>query len=59
MNFIKRKKGYWLLLFTLLAQDPRGAPDAPVDGGLSLLPAAGTYYGTKKYRKHKENDQTT
>ncbi|MFZ1453201.1 MAG: hypothetical protein WAT20_10880 [Ferruginibacter sp.] len=33
--------------------DPNGPPppnDAPIDGGLSLLLAAGAAYGVKKYR---------
>ena len=37
-----------------IAQDPGGGPDAPIDGGLSLLLAAGTAYGVKKYRDGKK-----
>jgi hypothetical protein len=46
------------------AQDPNDPPPppddpgAPIDGGLSLLLAAGAVYGVKKYRdgKKKENE---
>ena len=37
--------------------DVGGGPDTPIDGGLSLLLAAGVGYGVKKYkegRKHQE-----
>ena len=37
-----------------LAQGPPDPNDAPIDGGLSLLLAAGTAYGVKKYREHKK-----
>jgi hypothetical protein len=40
--------------FFAMAQDPGGGPDAPIDGGLSLLLAAGTAYGVKKYRQNKK-----
>jgi len=30
--------------------------DAPIDGGLSLLIAAGVGYGVKKYRDGKKNE---
>jgi hypothetical protein len=40
--------------FFAMAQDPLGGPDAPIDGGLSILLAAGTAYGVKKYREHKK-----
>jgi hypothetical protein len=36
-----------------MAQDPGGGPDVPIDGGLSLLLAAGSAYGIKKYRSYK------
>ncbi len=42
---------YWVF-----AQDPGGGPDVPVDGGLSLLIAAGVGYGIKKYRDSKKID---
>lgn len=38
-----------------VAQDPGGGPDVPIDGGLSLLLAAGAAYGVKKYRDYKGN----
>jgi len=34
----------------VLAQGPPDPNDAPIDGGLSLLLAAGAAYGVKKYR---------
>ena len=37
-----------------LAQGPPDPNDAPIDGGLSLLVAAGAAYGVKKYREHKK-----
>jgi hypothetical protein len=43
-----------LIPFFAMAQDPGGGPDVPIDGGLSLLLAAGTAYGVKKYREHKK-----
>jgi hypothetical protein len=36
-----------------LAQGPPDPEDTPIDGGLSLLLAAGTAYGIKKYRSYK------
>ncbi len=30
--------------------DPGGDPDAPIDGGVGLLIAAGVGYGVKRYR---------
>ena len=44
------------LPFFALAQDPGGGPDAPIDGGLSVLLAAGAAYGVKKYRDHKKKN---
>ncbi len=43
-----------------LAQGPPDPNDTPIDGGLSLLLAAGTAYGVKKYREHKkkQNENT-
>lgn len=38
-----------------IAQDPGGGPDAPIDGGLGILLAAGAAYGVKKYRDHHKN----
>ncbi len=37
--------------------DPGGNPDVPIDGGLSLLLAAGVGYGAKKYRDHKKKQR--
>jgi hypothetical protein len=38
---------------------PGGDPDAPIDGGLSLLIAAGVGYGAKKaYDKRKKNEES-
>ena len=37
--------------------DPGGDPDAPIDGGVGLLIAAGVGYGIKRYKdaaKHRE-----
>lgn len=36
-----------------LAQGPDDPNDVPIDGGLSLLIAAGSAYGIKKYRNYK------
>ena len=36
--------------------DP-GNPDAPLDGGVSLLVAAGIGYGVKKVRENKKKKQ--
>ncbi len=46
-----------LLPLFLLAQDPGGGPDVPIDGGLSVLLAAGAAYGVKKYRDHKKGKE--
>lgn len=37
-----------------LAQGPVDPEDTPIDGGLSLLVAAGAAYGVKKYRDNKK-----
>ena len=37
-----------------LAQGPPDPDDVPIDGGLSLLVAAGAAYGVKKYRNYKK-----
>ena len=46
-----------ILLPALLMAQPLDGPgdpnDVPIDGGLSLLLAAGAAYGVKKYRDHK------
>lgn len=36
--------------------DPGGDPDVPVDGGLSLLLAAGIGYGVKKIRDQRKKN---
>lgn len=49
-----------VFLFPLIAKcqpgsgDDMSDPDAPVDGGVVLLVAAGVGYGYKKYKKHKK-----
>jgi hypothetical protein len=63
-------KSYWKtivvpgLFLTLLALmpaicsaqlgDPAGDPDAPIDGGVGVLLAAGVGYGIKKYKDSKK-----
>lgn len=46
-----------LMPYTSYAQlgDPGEDPDAPIDGGLGFLVAAGVGYGIKKYRDGKLN----
>jgi hypothetical protein len=36
--------------------DPGGDPDAPIDGGIALLAAAGVAYGVKTLRKNKSEE---
>ena len=36
------------------AQDPGTGPDVPIDGGLSLLIAAGVGYGVKKIKDERK-----
>jgi hypothetical protein len=36
--------------------DPGGDPDAPIDGGVALLVAAGIAYGAKKINDKKKED---
>ncbi|HCX23070.1 MAG: hypothetical protein CMB80_20465 [Flammeovirgaceae bacterium] len=43
-----------LLVVPAFAQ-PGAPPATPIDGGLSLLLAAGGAYGLKKLRDHKRN----
>lgn len=38
--------------------DPGEDPDAPIDGGVSLLVAAGVGYGIKKVRDSRRKDKT-
>lgn len=40
--------------FYAMATDPGCGPDCPIDGGLSILLAAGAAYGVKKYRDGKK-----
>ena len=56
VKFILPLAAFCLPMFAM-AQDPGGGPDAPIDGGLSLLLAAGTAYGVKKYREHKKKGE--
>lgn len=37
-------------------EDPGGDPDAPIDGGVSLLVAAGVGYGIKKVRDNRKKN---
>ena len=60
-SFLTKCKPYLLLLLSLcissiaMAQpDPGGDVDVPIDGGLSLLIAAGAGYGAKQLRKKKK-----
>ena len=49
------------ILFTvwpnLTAKAQFGDPDAPIDGGVSLLIAAGIGYGIKKNKERKNNNK--
>ncbi len=70
LKAINSNKIFFLILFMLLlitapvlAQgddfDNPGATDAPLDGGLSLLVAAGIAYGSKRaYDKRKKEKET-
>lgn len=40
-----------------LAQGPPDPEDTPIDGGLSLLLAAGAAYGVKKYRDRRKDEE--
>jgi len=47
-----------ILPLLTLAQGPPDPGDVPIDGGLSLLLAAGVGYGVKKYRDgRKKKDE--
>lgn len=46
-----------LLPLITLAQGPVDPDDTPIDGGLSLLVAAGAAYGVKKYRDARKKDK--
>ena len=49
-----------ILVFNIIPQiasaqiDPGEDPDAPIDGGISLLVGAGIAYGVKKARDYKK-----
>ena len=45
-----------LPLFVNAQVDPGEDPDAPIDGGIGVLVAAGIAYGYKKYTKSKNNN---
>jgi len=50
---------FFILPGVLHAQiDPAGDPDAPIDGGLGILIAAGVGYGLKKIRDHNRNNKS-
>lgn len=57
------KKYLFFIAFTALslsawAQTPPGDPPAvPIDGGISLLAAAGIGYGTKKIMDHRKKQK--
>lgn len=45
-----------LLIPTIVFADgPPDPNDVPIDGGISVLLAAGAAYGVKKYRDYKKN----
>ncbi len=47
-----------LLIPTIVFADgPPDPNDVPIDGGLSVLLAAGAAYGVKKYRDYKKNGE--
>ena len=57
--------GIFLALFTLIPKfsnaqigDPGDDPDAPIDGGVSLLVAAGVGYGIKKAKESRKRNKT-
>jgi len=43
-----------LFVIPAMAQGPGGPPATPIDGGLSLLLAAGGLYGLKKIRDYRK-----
>lgn len=46
-----------VLPLAMYAQGPPDPQDVPIDGGLSLLLAAGAAYGVKKYRDGKKKQE--
>jgi hypothetical protein len=64
-NNMKKKNLYTLLvmlvcmalpLLSIAQAGPDDPNDVPIDGGLSLLVAAGAAYGIKKYRDARKKD---
>ncbi len=45
------------LPFLAMAQGAPDPNDVPIDGGLSVLLAAGVGYGVKKYREKKKKEE--
>ena len=73
LNYILMKRfcrmmvmsGIFLTIFTLIPEcssaqigDPGDDPDAPIDGGVSLLVAAGVGYGIKKAKEGRKKNKT-
>lgn len=57
--------GWLIMVLNLVPQfcsaqigDPGDDPDAPIDGGLSLLVAAGVGYGIKKVKDSRKKNQS-
>ncbi|TDH29222.1 hypothetical protein EXU57_03910 [Segetibacter sp. 3557_3] len=48
-----------LLPIITYAQDPGEDPDVPIDGGLTVLIAAGVGYGIKKVRDERKKRNTS
>lgn len=46
-----------LFISTVAMAQPPSPPATPIDGGLSLLLAAGGIYGAKKLRDHRKRNQ--
>jgi hypothetical protein len=42
--------------FAMAQPDPEGDPDAPIDGGVGILVAAGVIYGMKKIKENKRKE---
>lgn len=49
---------FCLPYFANAQPDPAGDPDAPIDGGIGILIAAGVGYGLKKVRDNKRKKDT-
>lgn len=56
--------GIFFIAFSLLPAtvfgqpDPGGDPDAPIDGGVVLLIAAGVGYGVKRTREQRKKNKS-